>query len=116
MVAAVIMGMWAVVLLPLAVALLVDRPRSSLATFEATIRGFERSSAAALGAPARVQRSARRRHLVLVALCVPVALTLLGAALNPTRTALAAQALADQVLVAYLAALVATRRAHLARR
>lgn len=111
MVAAVVVGMWAVVLVPLAVVFLLDRPRSSLASFEATIRGFERSSSAAVGIPVRSRPSARRRHLVLVALAVPVALTLSGVALSPSRTTLAAQSASDQVLVAYLAAIVARKRA-----
>jgi hypothetical protein len=109
------------VLSPMTVAALVDRRRGSIATFEATIRGLDRSSTGALAlrgpiysSPA-AERPARsreqRQRAVLLACGATVVLTLGGVLLSFSKGALAMHALSVQVLVAYAAGIVATARA-----
>ena len=117
MVAAVIGGLWLVVFAPVVVSAVAERRRSSVAAFEATIRGLDRSAsgALALAGPSRlhhVRRTTTRARLrrqqdVLGLAAVVVVATVAVALLRFDRTTLAAQAAADQVFVVYFAAVIA---------
>jgi hypothetical protein len=124
-VGAVLVVLWLCVILPALVVELVGRRRSSMATFEATLRGLDRSTTAAvalvgpgIGAYARGGRAptatdaaarerslakarARRQHAVLGIGLLVVAGTLGAAVLSESRSTLALHALADQCIVAY---------------
>lgn len=117
MVAAVIGGLWLVVFAPMIVSVIAERRRSSVAAFEATIRGLDRSAsgALALAGPTRlhhVRRTTTRARLrrqqdVLGLAAVAVVATIALALLRSGRTTLAAQAIADEVFVVYFAAVIA---------
>ena len=117
MVAAVIGGLWLVVFAPVIVSVIAERRRSSVAAFEATIRGLDRSAsgALALAGPSRlhhVRRATTRARLrrqqdVLGLAAVVVVATVAVALLRFDRATLAAQAAADQVFVVYFAAVIA---------
>ena len=122
MVAAVLVALWLCVIMPLLLVELLGRRRSSMATFEATLRGFDRSTAAAIalvgpngGAYSTAttgrernlaQTRARRQHTVLGVGLILVAATLVGVAASFSRSTLALHALADQCVVAYAAGCV----------
>ena len=132
MVAAVLVALWLCVIMPVLLVELLGRRRSSIATFEATLRGFHRSTAAAVtlvapsvGAYARdaaratadatavrerslAQTRARRQHAVLGVGLIVVAGTLVGVVASFGRSTLALHALADQSVVAYAAGCVWT--------
>ncbi len=122
MVAAVVGGLWLVVFAPMVVSVIADRRRSSVAAFEATIRGLDRSaaSALALAGPTRVRAirrttnraRVRRQQDVLGLAAVAVVATVALAVLRLDRTTLAAQAIADQVFVVYFAAVIARNQRH----
>jgi hypothetical protein len=123
-----------VVLTPVAVSAMVGRRRSSVASFEASIRGLDRSAASAVALfgpmvgpspsygpskvrPTRRARAAQRARLrrqqdLLGVALVVVAATAVVAAMAWGRPALAAQALADQLFVGYAALAVLTNRRH----
>ena len=137
MVAGVVVGLWLVVLAPLAVSAILERRRSSVASFEASIRGLDRSAASAIafaGPMGGVQRSyapavagpvgraraaqrarLRRQQGLLGVALVAVVATAVVAALAWGRTALAAQAVADQLLVGYAALAIWSNRRRAAR-
>jgi hypothetical protein len=132
MVAAVLVGLWLCVFLPVLVVELVGRRRSAMASFEATLRGLDRSTTAAvtlvgagIGAYARGaaaatatdtgtrERSlapvrARRQHVVLGIGLIVVGGTLGAVVASYSRSTLALHALADQCIVAYAAGCVWT--------
>jgi hypothetical protein len=124
-VAAVLVALWLCVFMPVLLVELLGRRRSSIATFEATLRGLDRSTAAAvtLVAPSvgtyargaarttadatavRARRLAqtreRRQHAVLGVGLIVVVGTLVGVVASFSRSTLALHALADQCVVAY---------------
>jgi hypothetical protein len=125
MVAVVLVGLWLVVIAPLAIVELLGRRRSTVAAFQDAIRGLDRSAASALAlsgpglapfrAPAittapRLTRSmrARRQHVLLAILVLAALVSLAGVVLSYGRTSLAIHAFADQCLIAYWAGVVAT--------
>ncbi len=112
MVAAVVGGLWLVVFAPMVVSVIADRRRSSVAAFEATIRGLDRSaaSALALAGPTRVRAIRRTTNRARVRRQQDV-LGLAAVAVVAT-VALAAQAIADQVFVVYFAAVIARNQRH----
>jgi len=131
-VAAVLVALWLCVIMPVLVVELLGRRRSSIATFEATLRGLDRSTTAAvslvgpsIAAYARgaapgtatatavrerilAQTRARRQHTVLGLGLIVVGGTLAGVVVSFSRSTLALHAIADQCTVAYAAGCVWT--------
>ena len=121
MVAAVLGGLWLVVLAPMMVSLMAERRQSSVAAFEASIRSLDRSASSALmfgGGPVRLRRDRRRfsrarmrrQQAIVGVAALAVLATVAFAVVRLDRSSLAAQAIADQVFVVYFAAVVASNQ------
>ena len=128
MVAAVLVALWVCVLTPMLLVEFFGRRRSSIAAFEATLRGLDRSTSGAFtfagpsiagyatgtanGKVGRertvAQTRARRQQTVLGIGLFVVAVTLVGVVASFSRATLALHAFADQFVVVYAAGCVWT--------